>query len=182
VKRTLLALGLAAITTAPLSAQFVPEGKWWKRPRIAAYISLTAEQEKQLDAIFARNRPHIIDLKADLEKRQFEYEQAMEAGADRKVVADRIEAREDARAKLQKELSLMLLDMRQVLKPEQWEKLTRLQQAIRERMQQRRRQMREDREDDLEPERRPPPPDAPPPDAPPPRGSAPPVPTRPHRL
>jgi len=169
VKRTLLALAVAAFAAAPASAQ-LPDGKWWKRPRIANYINLTADQERQLDEIFARNRPQIIDLKASLEKRQFECEQAMESGADRKVVAARIEAREDARAKLQKELALMVLDMRQVLRPEQWEKLTRLQQTLRERMQERRRQMREE---DLELGLQPPPPG----DVTP-RGASAPAPTR----
>jgi Spy/CpxP family protein refolding chaperone len=169
VKRTLLALAVAALAAAPVCAQ-LPDGKWWKRPRIANYVALTADQERQLDEIFAKNRPQIIDLKASLEKRQFEYDQAMESGADRKVVASRIEAREDARAKLQKELALMVLDMRQVLRPEQWEKLTRLQQAMRERVQERRRQMREE---DLETGLQPPPGN----DVTP-RGAAAPAPTR----
>jgi Spy/CpxP family protein refolding chaperone len=143
VKRALLALAVAALAAAPVLAQ-LPDGKWWKRPRIAAYIDLTADQERQLDEIFAKNRPQIIDLKANLEKRQFEYDQAMESGADRKIIASRIEAREDARAKLQTELALMVIDMRRVLRPEQWERLTRLQQAMRERIQERRRQMREE--------------------------------------
>jgi Spy/CpxP family protein refolding chaperone len=146
VKRLLVALLLAALAAAPLLAQFVPDGKWWKRPRIAAAIDLTLDQEKQLDQIFARTRPKLIDLKAELDKREFEFQQAMEDGgtADRKVVTARIEAREEARAKLQSELALMVLDMKHVLRPEQWDRLTRMQQAVRERMKERRRQMREE--------------------------------------
>ena len=137
---------LAAFAAAPLCAQFVPDGKWWKRPRIAAAIELTPEQEKQLDQIFAHNRPKLIDLKADLDKKNFEFEQAMEAGdtTDRKIVAARIEANEEARAKLQKELALMVLDMKHVMKPEQWDRLIRMQQEIRERMQEKRQEQREE--------------------------------------
>jgi Spy/CpxP family protein refolding chaperone len=146
VKRLLLAVLFASAAAAPLSAQFVPDGKWWKRPRIAAAIDLTAEQEKQLDQIFARTRPKLIDLKAELDKREFEFQQSMEESgmADRKVVAARIEAREDARAKLQKELALMVLDMKNVLKPQQWDRLTKMQQEVRERMQERRQQLRDE--------------------------------------
>jgi len=146
VKRLLPAVLLAALAAAPLSAQFVPDGKWWKRPRIASAIDLTAEQEKQLDQIFARNRPKLIDLKAEFDKREFEFQQAMEEGsiADRKAITSHIEAREEARAKLQKELALMVLDMRQVLRPEQWDRLTRMQQTIRERMQEKRRELRDE--------------------------------------
>lgn len=134
----------AGLLAAPLSlsAQFVPDGKWWKRPRIAAAIGLTQEQEKQLDQIFVRTRPKLIDLKAEVEKREFEFQTAMEDGAtvDRAVIAQRIQAREEARAKLQKELVLMVLDMKQVLHKEQWDRLTRMQQQLRER----RRELKED--------------------------------------
>jgi Spy/CpxP family protein refolding chaperone len=147
VSRRSLALALALIgaflaAPSPLSAQFVPDGKWWKRPRIAAAIELTPDQEKQLDAIFIRTRPKLIDLKAEVEKREFEFQNAMEEGSttDRKVITARIEAREESRAKLQKELVLMVLDMKQVLRKEQWERMTRMQQELRER----RREMKED--------------------------------------
>ena len=148
MRRLVLAVLLAGVVAAPLSAQFVPDGKWWKRPRISAAIDLTTDQEKQLDQVFARTRPKLIDLKAELDKREFEFQQAMEAddAVDRKVVASRIEAREEARAKLGKELALMVLDMKHVLRPEQWDRLTKMQQAVRERMQERRREMREEQQ------------------------------------
>ena len=146
IRWPLAALVLAGVgflaAPRPMSAQFVPDGKWWKRPRIAAAIGLTPEQEKQLDQIFVRTRPKLIDLKAEVEKREFEFQTAMEDGAtvDRAVIAQRIEAREEARAKLQKELVLMVLDMKQVLHKEQWDRLTRMQQQLRER----RRELKED--------------------------------------
>ena len=138
----LVLVGVLLAAPSPVSAQFMPDGKWWKRPRIAAYIDLTSEQEKQLDSIFNRTRPKLIDLKAEVEKREFEFQTAMEEGSttDRKVIAERIEAREEARARLQKELVLLVLDMKQILRKDQWEKLTKMQQELRER----RREMRED--------------------------------------
>ena len=62
---------------------------------------------------------------------------------DRKEVAALIEAREQARAQLQKELSLMELDMRQVLTPEQREKAEALRAQLRQRLQDRRRALRD---------------------------------------
>lgn len=147
MRRTLSLVLFAALLAPPAGAQFVPDGKWWKRPRIAAAIDLTAEQEKQLDQIFARTRPKLIDLKAELDKRDFEFQQTMESGdtnPDRKAVAATIEAREEARAKLQKELALMVLDMKHVLKPEQWDRLQKMQQAVRERMQEKRQELRDE--------------------------------------
>lgn len=138
-----LVVVLAALLLAA-SAQAQVEGKWWKRPRIVQALGLTAPQTAELEKIFAQSRPKIIDLKADLEKKQFAYQQAMTADkVDRKEVAALIEAREQARAQLQKELSLMELDMRQVLTPEQREKAEALRAQLRQRIQDRRRQLRD---------------------------------------
>ena len=129
------------------------DGKWWKRPRIAQALGLTPQQSTELEKIFAKSRPKIIDLKADLEKKQFAYQQAMTAEkVDRKEVEALIEAREQARAQLQKELSLMELDMRQVLTPEQRDKAEALRAQLRQRLEDRRRALRSaEAEDDAAP-------------------------------
>jgi Spy/CpxP family protein refolding chaperone len=139
-----LAVVLGVFLAAGALGQGLAEGKWWKRPRIAQELALSPDQDAELEKIFARSKPRLIDLRADLEKKQFEYEQAMQAeSADRKVVEAKIEAREEARARLQKELASMELDMKQVLKPEQRERLMRLREEGRQRAMERRRRYRE---------------------------------------
>ena len=146
MKSTAVALGL--LLTAGAIAQGLAEGKWWKRPRIVQELQLTSAQDAQLEKIFAKSKPRLIDLRADLEKKQFEYEQAMQADTvDRKAVEAKIEAREEARARLQTELSLMELDMKQVLKPEQREHLMRMREEARQRLQERRRRLRDEESD-----------------------------------
>ena len=132
-KASLLA-GLILITALPVLAQGdFPEGKWWKRPRLAAEINLTADQSRDIDRVFVQARARLIDLKADLEKKQLSLQTSMEdRGADRKTVEKQIEAVETARAELQKARALMVLDMKQILKPEQWERLLQIQQQVRE--------------------------------------------------
>ncbi len=143
MRRAGLAIAALLLAGAAL-AQGPGDGKWWKRPRIAQALELTPAQSADLERIFAKSRPKLIDLKADLEKRQFEYEQAMsEPNVDRKLVEAKIEAREGARAQLQKELSLMELDMKQVLTPAQREKATQIREQMRQRMMDRRRSLRE---------------------------------------
>ena len=151
------------LVAAAASAQAAAEGKWWKRPRIASELQLSADQGDQLEKIFARVKPKLIDLRADLEKKQFAYQQAMTSEkADRKEVEDLIEAREQARSALQKELALMELDMKAVLTPEQREKLVRMRENARAMLQKRRRQLRDGAAADLDeaptpaPRRRPP--------------------------
>ena len=92
-----------------------------------------------------RSRTRLIDLRADLEKKQLTLQESMEdRSADRKVIEKKIEAVENARAELQKTRALMILDMKQVLKPEQWERLMQKQQERRQRMQEQRRMFREE--------------------------------------
>ncbi len=127
-----LFLASVAAASAALPPPDLPEGKWWKRPRIAAEINLSPEQEKQIESIFTRARPVLIDRKAVLEKAQGELQDALEdTNADRRAIGARIEAVESARAELQKARILMVLDMKQVLRPEQWERLVRLQESFR---------------------------------------------------
>jgi Spy/CpxP family protein refolding chaperone len=150
VGKIAVALVFAASAAAASATQQLPEGKWWKRPRVAAAVGLTTEQTRQIEGIFSRARPTLIDLKADLEKRQGELQDALDdSAADRSEIASQVEAVEDARAELQKARILMLLDMKQVLKPEQWNRLVRLHEAAR-----RQRGQRTDRFGDR---RRPPP-------------------------
>ena len=146
MRRTLLvgALLLAAATLRAQPAQAI-EGKWWKRPAVARALQLTSDQTASLEKIFARSKPKLIDLRADLEKKQFEYEQAMQSDpVDRKAVEARIEARETARSALQKELAMMELDMKQVLTPEQRERLLRMRENAKQMIRERRRRMHDD--------------------------------------
>jgi len=144
--RRILGLALVALAAAGTArAAELPDGKWWKHPGITAEIGLTPEQSSEIEKIFVRSRTRLIDLRADLEKKQLALQESMEdRSADRKVVEKNIEAVENARAELQKTRALMILDMKQVLKPEQWERLMQKQQERRERMQEQRRMFREE--------------------------------------
>lgn len=133
MKKKLAGAVLFAALVGPAVARpaDLPEGKWWKRPRVAAEINLTPDQVRVIEAIFARARPKLIDGKGELEKRQRDLQDAIESNADRRDIAAKVEAVENARAELQKTRILMVLDMKQSLKPEQWERLVRMHQEFR---------------------------------------------------
>lgn len=151
-------LALALLAASALPAQGIAEGKWWKRPRIAAELALSADQTAQLEKIFAAAKPKLIDLRAEFEKKQFDYDQAMQSDdVDRKALEAKIEAREQARAALQTQLALMELDMKAVLNPEQREKLVRMRENARAMLQKRRRQLRDGVAADLDDAPTPPP-------------------------
>ena len=144
--RFLFATLVAAVAfpALALAQADIPDGKWWKRPRLAAEINLSDQQAREIETIFVRTRPRLIDLRADLEKKQLALQVSMEDKAvDRHHVEKEIEAVENARAELQKARALMILDMKQVLRHEQWERLLQMQQNVRERRQMMRERMEE---------------------------------------
>ena len=133
MKSLATALLFVSLAASARAAPDLPEGKWWKRTRVAAEINLTSEQAREIESIFARSRPKLIDLKADLEKKQGVLQDALEdPNADRRAIGARVEAVEDARAELQKARILMVLDMKQVLKPEQWDRLVKMNREFRQ--------------------------------------------------
>ena len=143
MRRSLLAAAVLLAGAVALSAQDL-DGKWWKNATLAERIGLSADQVNEIEKIFVRSRPDFIDLRADLEKKQFLLQQAMEDGtADRKDLERKMEAVENSRAELQKARQRMLLDIRQVMKPEQWQKLLQIRQEFRARVQQQRREMKQ---------------------------------------
>ncbi len=118
-----LLLAAAALGAAAATAQMseVPPGKWWKRPAIVRSLGLSADQQDKLDEILAKNRRSFIDLKADVEKKQLDVEELMaKKDSDPKKVTAAIDAAEQARGKLRKAVSLMVLDMRNILTDAQW--------------------------------------------------------------
>ena len=146
MRRVLFAAALAALVAAPSAgAPGMAEGKWWKNPSVTAELGLTPDQSTEIEKVFVRSRSKLIDLKADVEKKQLDLQVAMEdKTADRGAVEKKIESVENARAALQKTRALMILDMKQILKPAQWERLVQMHQERRERMQDRRRMFREE--------------------------------------
>ena len=146
MRRILSAAALAALLAAPaVRAADTPEGKWWKNPHVAVELGLSPDQSVEIEKIFVRTRPKLIDLRADLEKKQLDLQVAMDdKTADRSAIEKKIESVENARAALQKTRALMILDMKQVLKPDQWERLVQKQQERREHMQERRRRFQEE--------------------------------------
>jgi Spy/CpxP family protein refolding chaperone len=132
VKSLAGALLLASLAgSAAASPANLPEGKWWKNPRVVAEINLTNDQVREIEDIFERARPKLIDSKGELEKREGDLQEAIESNVDRRDIAAKVDAVEKARAELQKTRILMVLDMRQTLKGEQWERLVRMHQEFR---------------------------------------------------
>jgi len=121
----------------------MPEGKWWKNPRAVRELQLTGAQVDQIERIFLRIRPELIDLRADLEKKRLMQNSLMDRPTVNNEEAGRlIDETERARSKLEKARAMMFLEIRQVLTPEQREKILERREDMRERRQGRLRRLR----------------------------------------
>ena len=84
-------------------------------------LKLTPEQQERLEEIFARNRKSFVDLKADVEKNQIDVEELVaKKDADAKKVSAAVDALELSRMKLRKSMTMMFLEQKAVLTPQQW--------------------------------------------------------------
>jgi Spy/CpxP family protein refolding chaperone len=101
-----------------------PHGKWWDNPQMAEQLSLSAEQKKKMDDIFQQNRLKLVDLNATVQKAEITMEPLVAADQpdEAKIVAQ-IDKVAQARAELEKANARMLLAIRGVLTPEQFQKL-----------------------------------------------------------
>jgi Spy/CpxP family protein refolding chaperone len=101
-----------------------PQGKWWSNPELAQKLGLTKDQQKKMDDIFQQSRLKLIDLNASLQKEEVTLEPLMESDQpDEPKVLSQIDRVAQARAELEKANARMLLGLRQVLTPDQWQKL-----------------------------------------------------------
>lgn len=125
----LAALGtalLAGLAGPPAAAQMVemPAGKWWKRPAVVDALKLSVEQQERLDEVFLKNRRAFVDLKADVDRRTIDLEDLLSArDVDPKKVGAASEALEQARGRLGKARTMMVVEMRGILTEEQWKKI-----------------------------------------------------------
>lgn len=99
----------------------MPKGRWWRMPQVAQQLSLSADQQSKLDAIFNATSTELIDLKADVDKLGIELRAQLEkpqsAKKDVLAVAQKLGV---ARGRLFEREIGMMVDMKGVLTEEQW--------------------------------------------------------------
>jgi Spy/CpxP family protein refolding chaperone len=109
-------------------------GKWWKNSDVVRELQLSDAQVNQLEQAFLEHRLKLIDLRADVERQEARLQPLIEADQiDEAKVSTQIDAVLAARARLEKQHTMMMLGVRRVLSVEQWKKLQAIQHE-RERM------------------------------------------------
>ena len=81
--------------------------------------ALTPDQVAQIDAIFQATLPELRHRKDELDRLESKLSHLIERDTDEAVIASQVDKTEAARGALNKMRTLMLMRMRQVLRPDQ---------------------------------------------------------------
>jgi Spy/CpxP family protein refolding chaperone len=102
-------------------------GKWWQNSDIAKQLQLSDSQIAQLDQIFYDHKVKLIDFGAEMEKQDLKLQTLLDADVPNQ---SQVEAQVDqvltSRGSLEREYTMMNLDLRRVLSLEQWRQLRSL--------------------------------------------------------
>jgi hypothetical protein len=99
-------------------------GKWWQNPEIAKKLQLNDGQITQLDQIFYDHKLKLIDFGAEMEKQDLKLQTLLDADVPNEgQVESQVDQVLAARGKLEREYTMMNLDLRKVLSLDQWRQL-----------------------------------------------------------
>ncbi len=116
----------------------LPPGKWWENDRVVEHLRLTEDQQAEIGDLVYESATRMIDLNAAVEKAKLALENQVDRrDLDAAAVRQAFKAFQDARRALETERFEMLLAVRVVLTPEQWEKMLSMREKL-DRMRQRR--------------------------------------------
>ena len=99
---------------------------WWRDAQFQKELSLTSDQSGRIDNVFQSTISLLRQKREELDQQEAELSRLIAANADEAVVVRQVDKVEGIRASLNKQRTLMLLRMRQVLTPDQRVKLNKL--------------------------------------------------------
>src|SRR5215469_12639731 len=99
-------------------------GQWWKNPEIVSKLQLTDAQVAQLNQVFFDHKMRLIDYGAEMEKQDLKLQTLLDADQpNESQVSSQVDQVLAARGKLEREFTMMSLNLRKVLSLEQWRQL-----------------------------------------------------------
>jgi Spy/CpxP family protein refolding chaperone len=99
-------------------------GKWWQNPDIVSKLQLNDGQISQLNQVFYDHKLKLIDYGADMEKQDLKLQSLLDADQpDEGQVSSQVDQVLAARGKLEREFTMMNLNLRKVLTLDQWRQL-----------------------------------------------------------
>lgn len=122
--RSAVLVAACLMSTAPAYAQGF---KWWKDETVQKRLSLSVDQSRRINDIFEQARPALHAGIDRLESAEQELTALIDRSTEDAPIVRQLELVEAARGELNKSRTLMLLQMRRVLTPDQRTGLAALQ-------------------------------------------------------
>jgi Spy/CpxP family protein refolding chaperone len=105
-------------------------GKWWRNPDVVSKLQLSDAQVSQLNQVFFNHKMKLIDYGADMEKQDLKLQNLLDADQpDESQVSAQVDQVLTARGKLEREFTMMSLNLRKQLSLEQWRQLKTMREA-----------------------------------------------------
>jgi Spy/CpxP family protein refolding chaperone len=99
-------------------------GKWWKDSATAQKLQLNDGQIAQLDQVFYDHKLKLIDYGAEMQKEDLKLQTLLDADVPNEgQISSQVDRVLAARGKLEREYTMMNLDLRKVLSLDQWHQL-----------------------------------------------------------
>jgi Spy/CpxP family protein refolding chaperone len=99
-------------------------GKWWENQETVQKLGLNDTQVQQLNQVFYDHKLKFIDYGAAMAKEDFKLQNLLDADQpNESQVSTQVDQVLTARGKLEREYTMMNLDLRKVLSVEQWRQL-----------------------------------------------------------
>jgi Spy/CpxP family protein refolding chaperone len=117
VSAGLIAMSVSAFAQQPPQGQ--PSFKWWQSEQFQKDLGMTPDQVARIDAIFQATLPELRQRKDELDVLETRLSSLIEMDTDEAIIARHVDKTEAARGTLNKMRTLMLMRMRQVLRPDQ---------------------------------------------------------------
>ena len=110
----------------------MPPGKWWANKRFILQLRLSPDQQSRIESLWVQNRKNLMEWKSELEKRQLEFTGLLGKNSVDEATAlrafDRIQ---EARLNIERATFLMRIQIKNLLAPEQQQKLEAISELLR---------------------------------------------------
>ena len=129
MKRTLVFRLLPVVFVLALAASIHGQSfgfPWWRDAQFQKELTLTADQSARIDLVFQSAMSTLRPKKEELDRQEAELSRLIATNADEAVVSFQVDKVEAIRTSMNKQRTLMLLHMRQVLSPDQRVRLNKL--------------------------------------------------------
>ena len=103
---------------------FMPRGKWWEIPKISESLTINQEEKEKLETMHYENRMLMIDLRGEVQKARLQLEQLMRGDSfNSEAGIQGFKRLQDARNALASERFKYVVEIREMLGTERYQKL-----------------------------------------------------------